>query len=1073
MIMINKTNNIRRTFLIMAFIVFFCCHASSQQNFSVEAMYELSKEKLEKGAGLKDNVQSSLDSPVNLLTGAVDFDIPIYTIKIGDYSLPISLHYETSGFRVADIASAVGLGWTINGIGRITKTIKDAPDNNVGYDMISSLFGLDYLTTLQQFQDLIIITDCNGYDKEPDIYSYSFAGHSGNFLFDRDPNHDRIYMIPQQNLLVDYNNNVFTITDELGNTYYFGEGNSRDTVIHYSNIPLWKTESFWTNQANESRRFEYSDDGRYFEGDRNYTISWYLSRIKLASANIEIFFDYALDTVEAYIGSDETYQYGLCYDIDNPYNNTPEWMALRFNRYKLSKEPRITSISWKQDNYELGSIEFTPAQEFRDDLQRPSAHAIERIDIKDSNDDVCKSYKLAYIQNIGGNNFDFITSFRKRLFLGWIQVFDESNNYMYSYQFTYNNNGFPCNKNTAKIDYWGYYKNMGYPNNECYLMKPTIYYYEDGYSNPLYKSVYSVWERTGKQPTYTLEGNDMSPAIVNPNAAVGYNSSLFTLTTIDLPLGASIEFKYENNKFHFDSQDILGPGVRVKKVIYKDGNNNYETTYEYLDNDGKSSGRIASIPDFGYLNTTAIIRRFYLHQSSDDERNIMTARQISTVSDMYGSSQANVRYGKVTVKNAQTGKTEYYNHLVFNAEDNSVCIGDNAYISRTQIKRAKYTQLAPNMPYNGVLSSDNIPHEDSFPKFTEPITSWCGNYLKKTIVYNINNEIIESTEYKYSLKPSDITLPYLQSRYYTRFDCPWAILDEYGNAYDLPYVLQRDILWGTNSYRTGVRRLDSIVNIKYDGGIENRTVTAYKYYDDIGRKLFVKEKSIKNSDGIVEKTNYIYPFNYNTNTSIINTLTDRNMIATPIEEYISIDGKVIDGIFKEYGLWGTYVKPNKIYKLRTNIPLSDFIQSTPYGKQDRRYEEVMSLRYDNTSGNTIETVQEGNSVTTYVWGYHHSLLLAVVKNATKNEVAGGLSCTMDELQNKTDSDELIHIFNNLRENMSVALITSYTYDASQHPLSVTDPTGKTCKYEYDDALRLKIIRDQDNNIVKSYDYHYK
>lgn len=608
---------------------------------------------------------------------------------------------------------------------------------------------------------------------------------------------------------------------------------------------------------------------------------------------------------------------------------------------------------------------------------------------------------------------------------------------------------------------------MGYPNNECYLMKPTIYYYEDGYSNPLYKSVYSVWERTGEQPTYTLQGNDMSPAIVNPNAAVSNNSSLFTLTTINMPLGARIEFKYENNKFHFDSQDILGPGVRVKKVIYKDGNNNYETTYEYLDNDGKSSGRIASIPDFGYLNTTAIIRRFHLHQSSDDERNIMTARQISTVSDMSGSSQANVRYGKVTVKNAQTGKTEYYNHLVFNAEDNSVCIGDNVYISRTPIKRAKYSQLTP---YGGVPSSENLPHEDSFPKFTEPISSWCGNYLKKIIVYNIDNEIVESTEYNYSLKPSNITVPYLQSRYYTRFDCPWAILDEYGNAYGFPYVLQRDILWGTNSYRTGIRRLDSIVNIKYDGGIENRTVTAYKYYDNIDRKLFVKEKSIKNSDGTVEKTNYTYPFNYNT--ELMRILTDNNMIATPIEEYVSKDGKVIDGTFKNYKYFGSYIKPNKVYKLRAASPLTNFSPSIS-GNQDARYEEVMSLKYDNTSGNTIETTEEGNAVTTYVWGYHHSLLLAVVKNADNNTVTSNLSCTMDELQNKTDSDELITIFNDLRRTLSDALITSYTYDASQHPLSVTDPAGKTCKYEYDNASRLKIIRDQDNNIVKSYDYHYR
>lgn len=191
MIIINKTRPSVRLCLVMVLSLLFCWQALSQNSYSVEELYVLNKEKLEKGASLKENVQSSLDSPVNLLTGAVDFDIPIHTIRIGDYSLPISLHYETSGFRLTDISSSIGLGWTINGLGCITKTIKDVPDNTFcgysnNYGRIAHFFNLDTITNNEDKKKLAELTLYNGCDKEPDIYSFSFPGHSGSFLFDKD-----------------------------------------------------------------------------------------------------------------------------------------------------------------------------------------------------------------------------------------------------------------------------------------------------------------------------------------------------------------------------------------------------------------------------------------------------------------------------------------------------------------------------------------------------------------------------------------------------------------------------------------------------------------------------------------------------------------------------------------------------------------------------------------------------------------------------------------------------------------------------------------------------------------------
>ena len=52
--------------------------------------------------------------PVSLYTGVPDISIPIYTIRVGNYSLPISLRYHASGIKVGQEASRIGLGWSIH-----------------------------------------------------------------------------------------------------------------------------------------------------------------------------------------------------------------------------------------------------------------------------------------------------------------------------------------------------------------------------------------------------------------------------------------------------------------------------------------------------------------------------------------------------------------------------------------------------------------------------------------------------------------------------------------------------------------------------------------------------------------------------------------------------------------------------------------------------------------------------------------------------------------------------------------------------------------------------------------------
>lgn len=52
--------------------------------------------------------------PVSLATGVPEISIPLYDIRLGGYTLPVSISYHASGIKVDDVASTVGLGWVLN-----------------------------------------------------------------------------------------------------------------------------------------------------------------------------------------------------------------------------------------------------------------------------------------------------------------------------------------------------------------------------------------------------------------------------------------------------------------------------------------------------------------------------------------------------------------------------------------------------------------------------------------------------------------------------------------------------------------------------------------------------------------------------------------------------------------------------------------------------------------------------------------------------------------------------------------------------------------------------------------------
>ncbi|MEO1519025.1 MAG: hypothetical protein AAFV95_28690, partial [Bacteroidota bacterium] len=54
------------------------------------------------------------DVPVSYYTGVPNIGVPIHTLQEGPLSLPISLNYHAGGVKVAEMASWVGLGWSLS-----------------------------------------------------------------------------------------------------------------------------------------------------------------------------------------------------------------------------------------------------------------------------------------------------------------------------------------------------------------------------------------------------------------------------------------------------------------------------------------------------------------------------------------------------------------------------------------------------------------------------------------------------------------------------------------------------------------------------------------------------------------------------------------------------------------------------------------------------------------------------------------------------------------------------------------------------------------------------------------------
>ncbi|MEI9921978.1 MAG: RHS repeat domain-containing protein [Bacteroidota bacterium] len=254
------------------------------------------------------------DIPVGYHTGVPNISIPLYELKEGDVKLPVSLLYHASGIRVAEVASWVGLGWTLNAGGVITRSVQHVPDEgplpgkiNVppppyfsgggsyhtgyyrdgftlpkGYENVERFEPNVPLPAYATYNKMLDAASGNS-DTEPDLFFFNIGSYSGKFFFKVDVdtvNHTITrtpFFIPKSDVKIEvqYGN--------LSMPHYPSGVKTRETFIGF----ILTTPDGMRYYFGGANAIEYTGNQVFNQYNHNASVavvlapsSWYLTRIE-------------------------------------------------------------------------------------------------------------------------------------------------------------------------------------------------------------------------------------------------------------------------------------------------------------------------------------------------------------------------------------------------------------------------------------------------------------------------------------------------------------------------------------------------------------------------------------------------------------------------------------------------------------------------------------------------------------------------------------------------------------------------------------------------------------------------
>ncbi|OCA80186.1 hypothetical protein BBH99_16485 [Chryseobacterium contaminans] len=455
------------------------------------------------------------ETPVSNYTGVPDISIPIYTVKSGSVEVPITLNYHSGGILVSEIATSVGLGWSINTISPITRKINGYTDENGVMrhdDNIESFLnsGIDNQELRLKMTAFGLSSQSSIADLMSDEFSLSIDNFSGSFFYN--PKDKKIVTFPISDMKIGYfiknlsleHNRIDTINviTTNGLKYIFGgdgieTSNATGSMMtsNYYGVNAWKIKKIKGIDNNEIN-FSYLSN-HYF-------------RRELAPQTITIpYTNYAFSTgacggVVTEPSTPEVPSFDITYEMQEAlpekietsdavvsfvYSDRLDFSNLKKLDKILVKDKSGRFISEKRFNY--GYFETIPD---------PSS-------ANDPTEDITKRLKLLSYQECDQHGKCITTSF---------QYYEENK---------------MAQRLSYATDHWGYFNgkfnNYGYPN------VPIKYYKFSG------NSIITV-------DGWIEELGSTIARIANKNVEPEFTKT-FSLKSVTYPEGGKNEFIYEPN----------------------------------------------------------------------------------------------------------------------------------------------------------------------------------------------------------------------------------------------------------------------------------------------------------------------------------------------------------------------------------------------------------------------------------------------------------------------------------------------------------------------------------------------
>ncbi|HRY33825.1 MAG TPA: hypothetical protein P5531_12735 [Bacteroidales bacterium] len=436
--------------------------------------------------------------PIGLFTGTPDIKIPLFTLEGKNLNLPISLSYNCNGVKVDQIASWVGMGWSLNAGGVITRVVRDEPDDLEERNMRD-----DFEPITEELLEYMQATFTNSsiYDTEPDLFCFNFCGFSGKFVLD---NELKPVQIPHSNLIIETNN---LETGELTDIVIIGP----DGVKYYfGGIYTEKSKTLQSGGAMCGKNYS-----------ELVNTAWYLYKIENIYSE-KILLTYSSNQYSTYTGISQTIR------INYGNENVPDGCPDQFSTgtcYSL-----LSVLSYHLTNISSdfgGTVDFISSND-RQDMSTPGDAKLNEIIYKDSQGNVMASDSLIYTySSASGQVHGDLEHLRKRLFLTQVITRDENKNTEMKHLLYYNNiDGLPPRLSFSQ-DHWGYY---------------------NGQENTIFVPHVDDWESLFGLSG--VGGGNREP--FDPYSKYGLLSSII------YPTGGHTDFEYEPNTV-FDDVTIYPP----------------------------------------------------------------------------------------------------------------------------------------------------------------------------------------------------------------------------------------------------------------------------------------------------------------------------------------------------------------------------------------------------------------------------------------------------------------------------------------------------------------------------------